>query len=202
MPPSKCRDANCFCLQALSFCVLRASLPTSPINVSYIQHTVPTICPTATDHKHEKMDNIKWETIWMSPPEPIIMLDQLETGPLRRLYSLGVFRKPKVNFHPICWLLYFFQNNVGMPFYLCMEMLLRVDQCRIIFLFFKINFNNRNGGSWNFWPYIMLKCKYLALTTVGCAWLFDCFVKKKTKLVGKTKWVPTTIKNSHQMFVH
>lgn len=39
------------------------------------------------------------------------------------------------------------------------------------------------------------------------AWLFDCFVKKKTKvkktkLVGKTKWVPTTIKNSHQMFVH
>jgi hypothetical protein len=53
----------------------------------------------------------------------------------------------------------------------------------------------------------MLKCKYLALMTNELAWLFDCFVKKKTKvkktkLVGKTKWVPTTIKNSHQMFVH
>jgi len=52
----------------------------------------------------------------------------------------------------------------------------------------------------------MLKCKYLALMTDECAWLFDCFVKKKTvkktKLVGKTKWVPTTKKTSHQMFVH
>lgn len=30
--------------------------------------------------------------------------------------------------------------------------------------------------------------------TNECAWLFDSFVKKKTKFVGKTKWVPTTIK--------
>lgn len=44
----------------------------------------------------------------MLPPEPIIMLDQLETiifrswPSLKTLYSLGVFRKPKVDFHPIC----------------------------------------------------------------------------------------------------
>jgi hypothetical protein len=44
----------------------------------------------------------------MLPPELIVMLDQLETIIFKNwlsskaLYSLGVFRKPKVDFHAIC----------------------------------------------------------------------------------------------------